>query len=119
MKIAIIPNMTREYACSVTSDITAELDRLCVEYMLPCELSGLVNGNNAVFCNEDEMIRSCDIVIAVGGDGSVISAAHKAVLYDKPILGVNAGRLAFLAGLERHELSLLRSLIDGKYYIDK
>ena len=119
MKIAIIPNMTREYASSVTSDITAELDRLCVGYMLPCELSGVVNGNNAVFCDEDEMIRSCDIVIAVGGDGSVISAAHKAVLYDKPILGVNAGRLAFLAGLERHELSFLRSLIDGKYYIDK
>lgn len=119
MKIAIIPNMTKEDASFVTAEIAKELDRLKVEYMLSGELFGVINGTDAVFCDEDEMLRTCDTVIAVGGDGSIISAAHKALIYDKPILGVNAGRLAFLAGLERHELPLLHSLIDGNFSIDK
>lgn len=119
MKIAIVPNMTKEDAFSITSEIAKELDGLGVEYMMSDDLCGTVNGTNAVFCEENKMLRSCDTVIAVGGDGSVISAAHKALLYNKPILGVNAGRLAFLAGLEKHELKLLRSLIDGNYSIDR
>ncbi len=119
MKIAIIPNMTKEEAPVVTSEIASELDKLNIDYMLSKELKGTVNGTKAVFGEEDEIIRNCDTVIAVGGDGSIISAAHKAVMYNKPVLGVNAGRLAFLAGLERHELSLLRSLIDGSYCVDK
>lgn len=119
MRIAIIPNMTKKDAFSITAETAKELDALGIEYMMSDELCGEVNGTNAVFMKEDEMLRSCDTVIAVGGDGSVISAAHKALLYNKPVLGINAGRLAFLAGLERHELTLLRSLIDRNYSIDK
>ncbi|MBQ3150944.1 MAG: NAD(+)/NADH kinase [Clostridia bacterium] len=119
MRIAIIPNMTREDAASVTADVIKELDTLGIEYMLSNELFGVIRGKSAVCCDEEQMLHDCDTVIAIGGDGSIISAAHKALRFDKPVLGVNAGRLAFLAGLERHELSLLRSLIDGEYSVDK
>ena len=48
----------------------------------------------------DQMIESCDAVIAIGGDGTIIHAAKHAAHADKPILGVNVGRLGFVAGLE-------------------
>ena len=40
-------------------------------------------------------------------------------MWQKPILGVNAGRLAFMAGLEDNELNLLSRLIEGDYTLDK
>lgn len=68
---------------------------------------------------ETELLSLCDVVIAIGGDGSLIHAARKAVKYKKPILGVNAGNLAFMAGIEKNELELLKELIEGNYTIDK
>lgn len=56
-----------------------------------------------------------DIVVAVGGDGTVMSAAKYAAVADKPILGLNAGRLGFLSGAEVDELEKLKRLLTGKY----
>ena len=58
-----------------------------------------------------------DTVIAVGGDGTILGAARVAVELDRPLLGINAGRLGFLSGLETDELSRLRCLIDGGYTV--
>lgn len=62
-----------------------------------------------------EEIAGCDMVIAVGGDGTIIHKAKLAAELDKPVLGVNAGTLGFTAGLERDELSLLPRLLTGDY----
>lgn len=72
-----------------------------------------------VFTDYDKAVRQCDALIAIGGDGTFIHAAHDAAVYDKEILGINAGTLGFLAGLEKQELELLSKLIDGDYEIDR
>lgn len=66
-----------------------------------------------------ESISSCDIVIALGGDGSMIRIAKKIAKYNLPLLGINCGHLGFMAGLESNELDKLSSLIDGTYSIEK
>ena len=60
-----------------------------------------------------------DLIIAIGGDGSFIHAAKQAAVLKKPVLCINAGNLAFLAGLEGNELYLLEKLISGEYTTDK
>ena len=65
----------------------------------------------------EELAARCDIVIAVGGDGTIIHTAKHASRAEKPILGVNLGRLGFLAGVERDELYLLRRLFSGDYTV--
>src|SRR5690554_1743628 len=47
----------------------------------------------------DVMARSVDLVIVVGGDGSMLSAARDMVDFDVPLLGVNRGRLGFLTDI--------------------
>ncbi len=64
-------------------------------------------------------IAACDAVIAVGGDGTILTAARMALPHKKPVLGVNAGRMGFLAGLESHELHLLPRLAEGAYTLDR
>ena len=119
MLIHIHTNMTRKYAYEVTTNVYNELASLGAEISMPLELKEHFGDFNVKFMPEDSAVALCDITIAIGGDGTIIHAAHFAAKYNKPILGINAGRLGFLAGLEKQELHLLSYLFDGNYKIDK
>ena len=119
MIIHIHSNMTRKYAYEVTCDVYNELLGLGAEITMPLELENHFKNLNVKFLPEDTAVSLCDIIIAIGGDGTIIHAAHFAAKHDKPILGINAGRLGFLAGLEKQELHLLKNLFCGNYTTDK
>lgn len=59
--------------------------------------------------------QSCDYIVAIGGDSTIIHAAKSASNYQIPVLGVNVGNLGFTAGLEKHDLPLLKALISGSF----
>lgn len=71
------------------------------------------------FSSEDELVSKCDIILAVGGDGTILKASSAASKYKKPILGLNCGRLGFMCTLEHNELDLLNNLCKGDYVIQK
>lgn len=120
MNIFVIPNMTRENAPEITSSVLKELETLgCTVYLDSTMKDDFKGTANTVFIPADTAAKMCDIIIAVGGDGSLIYAAQYAIANKKPLLGVNAGNLAFMAGLEGNETHLLNRLIDGNYNIDK
>lgn len=119
MNIAILPNLTRENAREVTRRICAELTKLGACSMLDEAVRYAFSETDAQFLPQDRLLECCDLVIAVGGDGSIIYASHKAIGAGKPVLGINAGRLAFLAGLEQHELPLLGRLLTGEYRTER
>ncbi len=119
MNIALLPNLTREKARDVTVEICSWLKKYGADYATIKENTEAFSSiENMSFMTFDELLRWCHVVISVGGDGSTLRAAKTTVEYDKPILCINAGRLAFMAGLESDELELLKNLIDGSYIID-
>jgi NAD+ kinase len=60
-----------------------------------------------------------DMLIAVGGDGSVLRAGHLCAPSGVPILGVNLGRLGFLIQIERHEWrEYFEKLLNGEAWIE-
>ena len=115
MKIALLPNLTRKNALQVALDVCAELEKHGMNYCIKRDYTEEFKNTKAEFITVDEMIDSCDIVIAVGGDGTIIHAAK----FGKPTLGINAGRIAFMAGLEPGELDMLSNLKSGKYELDR
>ena len=119
MRIALMPNLTRKEAFGVTGGICSSLKKLGADFCFDSEFKDEFSFTEAEFLPVDEAIDCCDAVIAIGGDGSIIHAAKLAAIKQKPILGVNAGRLAFMAGLEDNELHLLSRLIEGDYSLDK
>ena len=119
MDIHIQTNLTRKHAYEVTINVYNELKSLGAEISMPIELKGDFSDLDINFADEYTAVSACDIIIAIGGDGTILHAAHFAADHDKPILGINAGRLGFLAGLEKQELSLLKNLFSGNYSTDK
>lgn len=65
---------------------------------------------------KENTLCKADLLLAIGGDGTVLSATHMALGHDTPILGVNAGRVGFLAETRVEGLSqTLDSLLAGDF----
>ncbi len=64
--------------------------------------------------------RRWDMVVVLGGDGSILSAARRMSLNQMPVIGVNLGRLGFLAALDENELEMVwPHVCAGEYPIDR
>lgn len=68
---------------------------------------------------EGELADCCDVAVAIGGDGTTVKVAKNAAIKGKAVLGINGGRLGFLSGLEKDEISYLEKLVSGDYKIDE
>ncbi len=112
VKIAVIPSGTREEAKHCT--------QMVVESLKGCGCEILIKPysyNQDCICEmtADPELAQCHMFLAVGGDGTIIHVAKIAAALDKPILGINAGKLGFTAVVEQEELSLLPRLVTGEY----
>lgn len=112
MKIAVVPNLTKKEAKACTDEVLSILRGCGCQVLLKTDLFD----ENGVYQEaRDPELGSCDLFLAVGGDGTIIHTAKLAASLGKPILGVNAGTLGFTAGVERHQLALLANLVKGEY----
>jgi len=68
----------------------------------------------------NEMCIKSDAIISLGGDGTLISVSRRSYRYNKPILGINVGKLGFLVDIDVAEIeSFLDKLSKGEYRVDK
>jgi NAD+ kinase len=67
----------------------------------------------------ESVYTESDILIVLGGDGTILEAARRAAQRGTPILGINLGRLGYMAELEMSELDNLSCLFTGNYKIEK
>ncbi|MGR9074488.1 MAG: NAD(+)/NADH kinase, partial [Gammaproteobacteria bacterium] len=64
--------------------------------------------------------ETCDLMIAVGGDGTFLSAARAVAEHSIPLIGVNLGRLGFLVDISPNELTgKLKRILEGHYREEK
>ncbi|MDR0974945.1 MAG: NAD(+)/NADH kinase [Ruminococcus sp.] len=108
MKIVIFTNTEKLYAEETAKktenllrDKGAEVSRLDINDVISFDPTGT------------------DVIIVIGGDGSILKAAKIASISGIPLLGINTGRLGFMASIERTELPLLSNLIGGDYVISE
>ena len=68
-------------------------------------------------CLEDE-ISTAEMIIAIGGDGTILRAARAAAEHGVPILGINLGGKGFLAELEADDIGMIDSAVLGGYRLE-
>lgn len=117
MIIAILPNVERDLGLDVTRAIAERAGSRGVRVLLPASLSE--SGISSDYAEEDELFVRADLVITVGGDGTIIHTAAQACRYDLPLLGVNCGNVGFIAELEKNELDRLDAVFAGEYTLEQ
>ncbi len=66
-----------------------------------------------------ELSKHCQLLIVVGGDGSLLHAVHAVVHDEVPVLGVNRGRLGFLTDIHPANLSKIKAILEGDFRLEK
>lgn len=120
MKAVICPNFSKNNAYEVTGRVCSILCDMGFDLYADRDLTmHFPNGCSLVQGEMADICRDCDFIIAIGGDGTILEASGFAAAWDKPLLGINTGRLGFMASMESDELSGLSRLVTGEYRIDE
>ena len=121
MKIGLIVNREKHNSDVCAKEIAQLLIHNDATVVLNETNGDIIENNDSVcFYETDEIVVfNSDVTITVGGDGTIIHNAKFAAKYKKPLIGVNMGRLGFVAGLEYDEIDELVKLLSGDYKIRK
>lgn len=132
MKIGLITNPDDAARRKVVQSISDSIIRKQQQVVLSKHLAGLfsnIQSDNSFFEGksqmilaetEEEVVSGSDVMIAVGGDGTMLHAARLAGRSETPILGINSGRLGFLADTPMHRAEeALHHLVAGNWRSEK
>ncbi len=78
--------------------------------------ASIFQSHNLESMSRQEMGEKCDLIIAMGGDGTILSAARSLSTYDVPMVGINLGTLGFLTDIAASQTTeKLAEILNGKY----
>jgi NAD+ kinase len=100
--------------------LTNFLSHRGVSIVLGESIAGLLADNLFPISSHTKMGESCDLIIVLGGDGSLLAAARVLARHNVPVLGINRGRLGFLTDILPDEIEeRVGAVLAGEYEIDK
>ena len=117
--VGFFANTSKPQASQVVVEASSWLRRNGVEPLVPDEQAALL-GIPHSGANENEVVAKSDLLLVLGGDGTLLSVAHAPVIENVPILAVNLGHLGFLTEVSLDELyPALTNILNGSYEIDQ
>lgn len=126
MKIAIYGQYYQNSTEPIIEDIFVFFNKNNVELVIESEFLNmihekkLIKKNYKTFSSHTELDHSFDMLISIGGDGTILRAATLVRDLGIPILGINAGRLGFLASVQKENIDeFLQFVIDKNYSLSK
>lgn len=118
MKFGVIPSVEKDKDLRYTTEVCRRLLQLGVTVLIPSFTASRIRMDGLYFLDIDGIYAAAELILVLGGDGTILHAAKLAAARQLPVLGINVGRLGFMAGLELNELDRLALLVHGKYEID-
>ena len=123
LKIALITNFNIPEKAGAAMKVACRLEEEDCEILVAAfnrEKLERIGKSNPTFryLPLESVYAEADILIVLGGDGTILEAARRSAQRGTPILGINLGRLGYMAELEMHELDQLSRLFTGDYRID-
>ena len=115
-RIFVVPNPNKDKELLITASAVRRLIDNGITVCMDSELSyiGVEGVSFTDGCPPD-----AHMLLVVGGDGSYIDASVIALRYDIPILGINLGKVGYLAEVDPDRLDLLDRLAGKEYFIDE
>ncbi|MBA4405880.1 NAD(+) kinase [bacterium] len=99
MTIGIIPNISKSEILIIVKKIIEQIRQHGFSCILSESLQSVKGelAGESKFLSHDELSKSCDMVVSIGGDGTMLNTAYEVRHSSTPIIGVNFGKLGFLA----------------------
>ena len=118
-KVAILPNVQKDKGLETTKRLVNYLlDKGC-EPQLSQEVAELAEMPQYAK-EEAELYSHSDLLISLGGDGTLLGIGRRTARFDKPILGINLGTLGFLTAEEKtHAEAAIDKVLSGEYKLEK
>lgn len=119
MRVLVCANYKKEKSLSVLPEV---IDSLCHSGITPIMGAAAKEkfyDKRVTYCESKDIIEECDIVLTVGGDGTILKWGRLAAVCNKPLIGINTGRLGFMTSLEYNESEKLAALKNGNYTISR
>lgn len=114
--IGLAGRLSSEKAQRTTHKIIDFLRQQSIEVVISEELAQTLRRDDVPHGDDHFVGSNSDLVIVVGGDGSMLGAARSMVNYQVPLLGVNRGRLGFLTDIMPNEMEeKVLQVLDGDY----
>ena len=120
MKTAIFPNFQKENALFCAREVCDILHSVDIEvYINEMYKKEFEDKSFVKFGKLEDYIDDMNFAIAIGGDGTILKNAKHIVGKDIKLLGINTGRLGFMASIEPDELNELKRLKTGEYSVSE
>lgn len=125
MKFGIIGNINKPTLPEVVIDLISYFREKKIDFVVSDDVVALLGKHKRLKINKSNVASlntlpaNCDVVIAFGGDGTMLTAARIVGKHQTPILGINLGKLGFLADVTVAEMKKsIQSIIDHNYLIE-
>jgi NAD+ kinase len=125
MTYGIIGNTSKEILWQPVRKLLELMKAQNLKFKLhPAVAEGLIQRqwftNEALAPSISDQLADCDLILSFGGDGTIINTARQIAPHSTPILGINIGRLGFLADIEVGKIEeTIQALETGKFSIEK
>jgi len=117
--IGIIGRLKNQGVKDTLKALILYLSELNYAIVIEAETAESLNDASLLTATRDQIGNECDLLIVVGGDGSLLSAAHAVVNHDTPVLGINRGNLGFLTDIHPTDLHKIKAILEGEYTLEK
>lgn len=117
MNILLVVNEQKDSGYRLANRVSAAIGNRASLFLDGTHREMLVQGAKKISENDYSMI---DVILVIGGDGTLLSVAKTAVRLNVPVVGINSGRLGFLSEIEQDEIEDgINKLLEGDYFIEE
>lgn len=119
MKIFIKSNTEKQDSLAITEKVINILQKFGHDFFLDYQ-SEIPFISSEKYIATEEGVKNCDLIITIGGDGTLLSVGKLAAKFNKRILGINTGRLGFLTAIDSDKIEQLNQFfLDENFEIKK
>ena len=123
-RIALITNYNIPEKLAAAASVLEKISERAETVLIPVSFKERIFRNRMhksvySYKTPDEIYSEAELVIVIGGDGSMLDATRRAAKNGIPVLGINMGRVGYMTELEMDELDLIDKVFTGEYTLDE
>lgn len=126
MKLAVFGRFNNKYTLTSVDTLLNYVSKKDVDVLIESEFSELIKSVSTkrnfydTFETFKHLDESFDLLVSIGGDGTILRAITFVMDLDIPVVGINTGRLGFLATIQVEDIEkAVQNILDGKYKISE